>query len=187
MRSAHDILMGGGGKSVSFATIGTYVTGEIMVEPESRQQVDLSTDQPKFFKDGNPQMQVVITLSTDAHDPTDPDDDGVRRLFVKGGMMKAIREAVRAAGRKRLEVGGRLTVTYAGDGVASKPGFNPPKIYSAVYVPPAGSQAAPITVPAATASQVYNTPIAKPAAVTQTDWDAMDRQQRERVASAFGA
>jgi len=40
--------------------------------------------------------QLVITLQTADRDPAKPDDDGQRRVFAKGGMLKAIRAAVKA-------------------------------------------------------------------------------------------
>src|SRR5690606_2848911 len=70
-------------------------------------------------------------------DPEVADDNGERALYIKGNLLKAVREAVRKAGAKGLDVGGTLTVTYSGDGEVSKRGINPPKLYTAVYAPPA--------------------------------------------------
>jgi hypothetical protein len=56
-------------------------------------------------------------------------------------MLTAIRAAVRASGAQ-LGTGGHLSVTYTGDGERTKPGFSPPKLYTATYRPEAASQAA---------------------------------------------
>jgi len=50
--------------------------------------------------------------------------------------MAAVLTAVRnASGATTLTVGGTLTLTYSADGVASERGWNPPKHYTATYVP----------------------------------------------------
>lgn len=136
---ANAFLMGGGGKSAKFTTVGDKVDGEI-INTEVTQQTDITDGSLKTWPDGNPMMQLVITLQTDDRD--DDQDDGVRRVFAKGSARKAtttvgaIRAAVQAAGAKSLEVGGRLQLAYTGDGVAPKAGFNAPKEYAAKYTPP---------------------------------------------------
>jgi hypothetical protein len=135
--AVNDFLMGGAGApSAKFDTVGRTYKGTI-VKSEVRQQIDMDTDEPEFWKDGKPKMQAVITIQTDEIDPTIEDDDGQRRLFVKGNMQKAIREAVKAAGCSRLDVGGVLAVRYSDNGEATKRGFSPPKLYVAQYRPPA--------------------------------------------------
>lgn len=133
--SADDFLMGGGGApTAKFPTPGTSVGGRITEKPTVEQQRDISTGDKKFWSDGNPMMQLVVTVQTDERDPQIEEDDGRRRLFVKGQMKNAIADAVRAAGGRGLEVGGILTVTYSHDGTPSQRGFNPPKQYAATYV-----------------------------------------------------
>jgi hypothetical protein len=133
-----DNFLFGGGKSASFPHIGSKITGTVSAPPELQQQRDMESGKPLTWDDGNPRMQMVITLDTDERDPEDPDDDGTRRLFVKSGMKAALARAVKAAGASRIEVGGRLTVTYtADDNARKKKGFNAPKIYEATYVRPA--------------------------------------------------
>lgn len=134
-QSADQFLMGGGVQSAKFENVGDSVAGDVHDEPEVRQQTDLSTGALKFWDDGRPQMQLVVTLKTSLHD--DADDDGLRKLYIKGKYLtEAVREAVRKAGAKGLEVGGRLQVTYTGDGPQTKRGFNPPKLYRAEYARP---------------------------------------------------
>ncbi len=138
---ANAFLMGGGAKSAKFAAIGDKVDGEI-IRTEVTQQTDLDGT-PKFWKDGNPMQQLVVTIQTTDRD--DDEDDGVRRIFCKGSArtaktsVGAVRAAVQAAGAKSLEVGGRLQMAYTGDGTPPKAGFNAPKEYAAKYVPPAAS------------------------------------------------
>jgi hypothetical protein len=132
-------LMGGGGRSAKFETAGDTITGTITGEPEIRQQTDIKTSQPKFWDNGDPQMQLVVRLQTALRE--DADDDGIRAIYVKGGfkaptMQKAVADAVRASGAKGLAVGGTLTVTYTGNGPASGVGMSPPKYYTAQYQPP---------------------------------------------------
>lgn len=136
--SADEFLMGGGGApTAKFPTIGTSVGGRITEKPFVQQQRDIDSGEPKFWNDGKPMMQLVVTVQTNQSDPSIQDDDGRRRLFVKGQLKQAVHDAVRAVGGSGLEVGGHLTVTYVADGEAKKRGFTPPKQYTAKYVPAA--------------------------------------------------
>lgn len=134
-QSANDLIMGGGSPAAKFPEIGTIVRGEI-IDTAVTQQRDFATGDLKFWKDGNPAMQAVITLQTDQRDPIEiADDNGQRRLFVSSkNMREAIRDAVRKVGGSHLEVGGQLAVQYHGDGQAER-GMNPPKLYKAEYKP----------------------------------------------------
>ncbi|MFB7368015.1 hypothetical protein [Streptomyces hydrogenans] len=163
--NADDFLMGGGGApTAKFPVPGTTVSGRITQKPTVEQQRDIKTGDAKFWSDGNPMMQLVVTVQTDLRDPTIDEDDGRRRLFVKGVMKNAIADAVRNAGARGLEVGGTLAVTYTHDGVAKERGMSPPKQYTATYT--AAAQAAlhtpdPGTAPA---PQQYASPAPVPAA-----------------------
>jgi hypothetical protein len=136
--TADDFLMGGGGApTAKFAAPGASVGGRITEKPTVEQQRDISTGEKKFWSDGNPMMQLVVTVQTNERDPEVEDDDGKRRIFVKGQMKQAVADAVRAVGGRGLEPGGTLTVTYSHDGEVKQRGFNPPKQYRAQYVPAA--------------------------------------------------
>jgi len=138
MRTANDILMGGGVASAKFENHGDQIAGTIDDEPQAVQQTDFTTGEPLTWPNGDPRMQVVVTLATDLRD--DSEDDGLRKVYIKGkSMTAAVRDAVRAAGAKGLERGGQLTVTYTGDGVAERRGINPPKLYAASYAPPSAA------------------------------------------------
>ncbi|MEU0397970.1 hypothetical protein ABZ208_35495 [Streptomyces sp. NPDC006208] len=139
--NADDFLMGGGGApSAAFPSIGTTVAGCITEKPTVEQQRDMSTGDKKFWNDGNPMMQLVVTVQTEQRDPSVEDDDGRRRIFVKGAMKNAIADAVRTAGAKGLEIGGTLTVTFTHELPPKQRGWSPPKQYAAQYVPAAQAE-----------------------------------------------
>ena len=102
------------------------------------QQTDMD-GKPKTWDDGNPRMQVVVTLSTDERDSSLDDDDGTRRVFIKGQMLTALKDALKKAGARNLDVGGTLAVKYVEDGQPTKAGFNAPKVYVCQYKAPAVS------------------------------------------------
>ena len=149
--SADDFLMGESVPSAKFPEIGATVSGTICEPPVVQQQRDYTTGELKFWSDGNPMMQLVVTLQTDERDPGIVDDDGRRRVYVRGQLKRAVQRAVKTAGAPGLAVGGQLTVTYARDGQPTNPRFNPPKEYTAVYNPPSGATE-PTTSPTASAA-----------------------------------
>jgi len=129
--------MGGGAPSVKWPTPGTKVVGEI-IDLATTQQTDFDTGELKFWKDGSPKMQAVVTLQTDERDPEIPDDDGKRRLFVSSWRMRnAIADAIKAAGAKDPEIGGKLAVQFTALGDTETGTSIPPKLYAAQYKPPA--------------------------------------------------
>lgn len=136
---ATNFLLGGGVPSAKFEAIGTTVGGVITEEPEMRQQNDFDANEPAFWPDGKPKMQLVVTVQTDLRDPEVQDDDGQRRFYVRANLQKAVAAAVRKAKASALEVGGTLQVTYSADGAKSNPRFNAPKLYTATYTPPAAN------------------------------------------------
>lgn len=140
--ASESFLAGGGPASAKFPNVGDAVEGTIKTEPTVEQQRDIETGELLTWQDGNPRQQLVITIQTDQRDPGDEDDDGVRRLFVKGNMRKALQEAVIKAGRKQLDIGGKIAVAYTGDGEKKNKAYSAPKLYKAVYVPPNGTEAA---------------------------------------------
>lgn len=206
---ANEFLMGGGAKGAAFPSIGTRVTGRITGTPTVRQQTDPQTKEPKFFKNGDPMMQLVVPVDTDQRDPAVPDDDGSRAFYVKSKMLAAVREAVSRSGAKGLEVGGILTVTYVGDGQKTAGALSAPKLYTAQYQPPQaqaaneylmsgnGQPAAPAqpTVPAhppqPSQSPAENwgvpaTPVPPPpAGVDPALWTQMSAEQRASVLAAM--
>lgn len=134
----NSLLMGAGGTWAKFEQPGDKVSGEIL-SVEARQATDLDGN-PKTWDNGDPIMEVVVTLQTDER--VDADDDGIRKVSIAGSMKyaskrKATVDAVRAAGAKGLEAGGTFALAYTGEGEATKRGYNPPKLYQAAYKAPA--------------------------------------------------
>lgn len=133
----------GGAKSFSFKAEswrGKPRGGRIIEPPRKVQQRDFKTGDLKFWNDGNPAMQLVITVDTrqGKHpeiDPSVPGDDGVRRLFIKGQMIEAFKIAFRKSGAKGLREGGEAYVAWISDEVIGG-GNNDKKIYAAEYTPP---------------------------------------------------
>lgn len=137
-------LASGGSASFPFQNIGDSVTGKV-INLEELQQTDLQTGEVKTFTNGQPMMMYRVELQTNLRD--DEMDDGVRSVYLKGSKkpesqssLAAVLQAVlTATGRAALTVGGTLTLTYTGDGVAKGRGFSAPKQYSARYAAPSVS------------------------------------------------
>lgn len=138
-QSASDLIMGGGAPSAKFLTAGTIVRGKVLETATSQQREFIpggGVGDLLYWKDGSPRMQAVITVQTDDRDPEIVDDDGKRRIFVSSRRMKeAIREALIAAGKRVIEVGGELAVQFTHEGEAEGTA-NPPKFYKAQYKAP---------------------------------------------------
>lgn len=146
-----DDFMAGGAKTVPFDNIGDTVTGIVIAPPEARRQTDPETGEPKTFKNGQPMIMWAVRVATNLRDPQDPYDDGERMIYLKWKSQEAVKNAVRASGAQTIEAGGTLTLTLSGFGPKTKSAWNPPKEWTARYVPPAndafmnngGQQAAP--------------------------------------------
>jgi len=141
----NDFLFSEGGNAARFDEMGDRVSGTI-IERHMAQQTSMDTNEPLTWQDGRPRMQLIITLATDERGMGD-DDDGSRRLYAKGGnyevatgsgiaMKNAIADAVKAAGSRSLDPGGKLTVVFTGEGKKTNRGYNAPKLYKAKYEPP---------------------------------------------------
>ena len=134
MSSADDaatkFILGGGATAASFKKAGDSVTGVIgdMVE---KQQTDFDSGEPLTWPDGKPRNHLVVTLVTE--EQNDEDDDGLRRLYVKGNLQRAIREAVIKSGSRTIADGAVLTVTYTGDDTPTRKGMNGAKLFTASY------------------------------------------------------
>lgn len=150
-----------GGRGLKFPTPGTSHTGKVSRAPYEKQQTKFGTQDPDYWPNGDPKMQIVVELDTDERDPNESNDDGARTLYVSSGVMKrAIADAMLKAGADDIEVGGILTVTYTGNDPQSKNPANPKKLYEAAYqkpVPPL-AQAAPQQAPAAATQQAAPAP-----------------------------
>jgi hypothetical protein len=133
LQDANDYLMSGGVKSAKFEKPGAKISGVIARKPELQNQRDFDKGTPLIWDDGQPRQQIKVVLLTDQTD--DDDDNGERALYLKGGLLKAVRAAISAAKAKGLETGGKLAVKYTADG-EKKGKLNPPKLYVAKYEAP---------------------------------------------------
>ena len=132
-QDANEYLMSGGVASAKFEKPGAIVRGVIVRKPDLQQQRDFTKGTPLTWDDGSPRQQIRVTLATDEHE--DDDDNGERAIYLKGALLKAVQAAVKAAGAKGLEVGGKLVVKYTKDG-EKKGNLNAPKLYVAKYEAP---------------------------------------------------
>lgn len=117
------------------STFGDSINGTICEEPTVSQQTE-PNGALKTWPDGNPMMQMVVTIKTGIRDPQIEEDDGRRTLYVKGQMQAALRDAVTAVGRKGIDVGGEITMVYTHDKEPASRGLSPARQFSCVYKPP---------------------------------------------------
>lgn len=176
--------------------VGASVTGTV-VESAPTQARDYEDSSLKFWDDGSPQMQLVITLQTNERDPWDAEDDGKRRVYVKwwGSEKANLIAAVQKAGDKFVQNGARLTVTFTGLGEQKDRKLNPPKLYDFQYqAPPSATEQLMTKPPNGLVEQARATqqavPQAAPAAPATngagpTDRQAIIRQVRELGAEGF--
>lgn len=177
----------GGGKAAKFPTKGTTVAGTITAVHPPEPQRDFETG-----KDIPGKEQVRIELATDLRDPDVEFDDGARTLYVRGTMKFEIGKALNKAGVNEPKIGGTLSITYTGDGVPSRPGFNGPKQYSATYTPPAASTGSFFNngsgdAPAPGAGETANAPIpdAPPPGIDPKAWAAMPADAKQAIANTM--
>lgn len=130
-----DALLGPSIPAASFPEIGTTVEGTVLdVGTQTQRDPDGNV---QTWPDGSVRRQVVLTIQTDQKGVLSADDDGRRRLFVKGSTMpRAFREALGKAGVHGPRPGGHVVVTYYDDGVPVRKGLNPPKQFSVGYTKP---------------------------------------------------
>jgi hypothetical protein len=135
MSDALQDLMSTGVPSASFLEIGTVVEGTIL-KMEKLQQRDMESGALKTWDDGNPMWQFVFTLQTELRDPELEFDDGIRKVYAKAQMEKAIRDAIRKSGHKGDIEGGTLAVKYIRQDPPKTRGFSGPKVYAAKFTAP---------------------------------------------------
>lgn len=139
-----DLFLSGGAPGQKFPKQG-FKWGGTVISWEMSQKTDLDSGELKFWPDGKPQMQLIMTLQGE---PTGvryegnayneipvPDDDGVRRLFISGSLQSALGKALRDAGNAKLEVGAYVEVTRGKDLPPTKKGFSGRHTHTAVWTP----------------------------------------------------
>ena len=123
-------ILGGGGPAAKFEAPGDAIEGTI-IHKDVNQETDYKTGEKKFYpRSGDPMWQIIATLQTNLRE--DSEDDGLRRVFFKSGLMRALRETLRAQKLKDIEVGGWTRVIHTGLGIPEG-GGNAPKLYIVEY------------------------------------------------------
>ena len=140
--------------SISFkdSKIGDSFTGTITAL-ESAQVRDFDTNEPKFWDDGKPQLQVVLTLDTDYRDPQNSDDEGERKLYLVGAKLTAAKAAMKEFG-KPVAVGDVVTITFTGEKPNANKRFNATKLYGVKFTAGTGSNKAVDAILGAGAEEV---------------------------------
>lgn len=128
--------------SISFkdSKIGDSFTGTITAL-ETAQVRDFDSNEPKFWDDGKPQLQVVLTLDTEYSDPANPEDDGTRKLYLVGAKLTAMKAAVKEFGQP-VAVGQVITITFTGEKPNANKRFNATKLYGVKLAAGAGNSKA---------------------------------------------
>lgn len=143
--TAHDLFSNAGGYVSSFkkgTPVGTVVSGEV-TNVEAVQVKDYESDELEFWDDAKtqPKMQMRIVVNTGVLDPMVEGDTGERAIYVKwwGDQRTALMDAVKAAGAKSVEVGGKFAAKLMGTKpTTSSTGksLNDAKIFGYQYQPP---------------------------------------------------
>jgi len=181
---------GTGGKSWSWKDrpIGTTIEGTIISVQPPNQQTDPATGAPQFKKNGEPKLVVRIDLQTAERDPIEPDDDGVRSLYVQGWMQGAVGDALRQHKVTEPQPGATLSVTLTERTPNENKMFSPINKFTAAYTP------GPVTGSYFSGDQEPNIPpptlrlqLVKPEAISDAAWAAMDDATRTTVANTMSA
>lgn len=179
-----EALASQGGKSLKPEHVGETITGTI-TNVDVVQARDYTSGDPKFWDDGKPQQQIVITLDTG--NPA-LGDEGKGAVYIKnwGAQRKALLEAVNATGLDAdtaLAPGNQFSVTLAGEEPNVKnPRMSATKIYryeisprsnvgGALQAEPQASAPAPVAPQQQPVQQAYQqaaAPAQAPVAAPQT-------------------
>lgn len=146
-------FLSGGQKTPSISLkdreVGWSFEGTVAREARTMQSRDYDTGDLEWWDsptNSQPKMQMAVYLDTGVvhPDPTEyPDHDGVWAWYVRQSTQphKELREAIRKAGAKGLDIGGRVKVTYIGEGEHTDPikakKYKKPKHVQVIYTPPA--------------------------------------------------
>ena len=130
-----DFFGGGGGPAgVKFQTQNQWVVGTVY-KLEVKDQIDLQTQKPKLDeRSGKPKQMLVAHMITDLRDPEIEGDEGDRRQFFSGNMLWELREALKAIGARKPQVGCKIATAWTGSKKSNCP--QPQKLYTARYMEP---------------------------------------------------
>jgi hypothetical protein len=140
---ANDVLFGSGIPAATFKSPGDTFAGPI-TKLEAVQQRKFKdgkpTDELDTWPNGDPKMMAVATLRTHHRDPQDPSDDGQRKVYIASRDLQGkVRDAVKAVGGRKLDIGAMLQVTYTHDEKTESGLYA--KVYQVAYQPPAAAGA----------------------------------------------
>lgn len=146
------LLLGKSGPpAAKFTNIGDEIEGTL-VEKDTQHKTEYNKNPNaekvfKYFKSGDPVIELILTLQTDQTDPTIEGDKGVRRVFVSYAMQQELQRAVAEAGIKRsLPLGSHIKIKHTHTS-PSMGGGQDRKEYKIVVKAPADIIAtAPVTV-----------------------------------------
>lgn len=158
-----DSAGGGSTPSASLDNPGDSVRG-VITNLDQRQMKDFDTKELETWPNGEPKMQLIVTVQTDERDPAIEDDDGQRNIYApkdnrESSKFQAIADAVKAT-RSAISVGATLALVYTEDAPKAKGAARGRKLYQAAYKPAEATGAAALLDTAAPAGEPFPTPAA---------------------------
>jgi hypothetical protein len=142
----------GGAPALSFkdpAWKGVIRGGLVVAEPRIGVVTEMKSHKVATWDDGSPKQQMIVELRCDgaqvpgtsmrAHDerdPTNPRDNGVRRLYIKSHMVKAVGAALREANETSIRMGGYLFIAWTDE---KETDLSNAKLYASKWFAPAVS------------------------------------------------
>lgn len=130
----------GGAPSMRFEHKGDSITGVISQEVKIANVIDMDTQLPKKYPDGNPVKQAIITLQTTWRnfEGVNPEkvaegmtDDGLRTLWCAGNMGYELKKALREGGCKGAPpVGSMLQFTWHDSKPPARVGWKGQKLFT---------------------------------------------------------
>jgi hypothetical protein len=124
-----------GPASATLSGIGDTVQG-LIYKMERLEEKD-EDGNVKMSQYGRPKPLFLVYLITSLRDPQNPEDDGSRRVWLKGNGLWTLKEFLKENSLGSPKVGGKLKVTV--EALKKDPAFpmrKPMKIHSVLYAPP---------------------------------------------------
>lgn len=169
-------FLSGGLTAAKWPVIGFIVEGTVKAA-KMQQQRDFDSGEMLFWNDGSPRMQLVVDLQSEATGKTwtglrnvekaVPNDTGMRALYVKGNLQRALSQALRDA-QAPFENGAHLRIERIADVPNKDPKKQDALDFKVTYTPAAQNSApadqflAVPEAPQAPAAPVYTPPPAAP-------------------------
>lgn len=123
-----------GAPSAKLSNIGDSVQGVIY---RMERQTEKDDDGNEVLNEwGKPKPVFVAHLITALRDPANPDDDGSRRVWMKGNALWTFKEFLKVNNIRAPKVGGRLKLTVSGLKPATSALRKPQKLHDVMYAVP---------------------------------------------------